>query len=240
MSVGATPGARCRTGSNMSTAGSRRISAAASVHALRRPAADSAMDSPVARLRRHVRDCPCGDEQGDASGSRAFSRAGDSELRLRRGILEPELISSQMWASMQPFAIVRLVLARKPRLMSLYQSSVPTFERSLAAFLGVLDKAEAHAEARKFDATNYLALRLAPDMFPLTRQIQTFCDHAKNASFRLAGVAPPVIEDKETTLPELRARIQATLEHLKTLDAAAIDAASDREIVIPLGANKAK
>jgi len=124
--------------------------------------------------------------------------------------------------------------------LSLYQSSVATFERSLSAFLAILDKAEAHAQARKFEPANYLSLRLAPDMFPLTRQIQTFCDHAKNASFRLAGVAPPVIEDKETTLPELRARIQATLEHLKTLDAAAIDAASDREIVIPLGANKAK
>ena len=71
--------------------------------------------------------------------------------------------------------------------LSLYQSSVPVFERSLAAFLAILDKAEAHAEARKFDPTNYLAIRLAPDMFPLTRQIQTFCDHAKNASFRLAG-----------------------------------------------------
>lgn len=51
--------------------------------------------------------------------------------------------------------------------LSLYQSSIPAFERSLAAFLGILDKAEAHAEARKFDPTNYLAIRLAPDMFPL-------------------------------------------------------------------------
>src|SRR5271166_5906739 len=141
-----------------------------------------------------------------------------------------------MWASMQPFAIVRLVLARKLRLMSisLYQSSVPTFERSLAAFLGVLDKAEAHAEARKFDATNYLALRLAPDMWPLTRQIQAFCDHAKNASFRLAGIDPPVIDNKETTIAELRARIQMTLAHLKTIDAEAVDAGTDRSVVFPV------
>ncbi len=55
--------------------------------------------------------------------------------------------------------------------LSLYQTSVPTFERSLAAFLGVLDKAEAHAKARRFDPTNYLGLRLAPDMFPLVRQV---------------------------------------------------------------------
>ena len=74
-------------------------------------------------------------------------------------------------------------------------------------------------------------------MFPLTRQIQTFCDHAKNASFRLAGVTPPVIEDKETTFAELRARVEATLGHLKTIDAKAIDAGADREIVVPIGPN---
>jgi uncharacterized protein len=119
--------------------------------------------------------------------------------------------------------------------LSLYQSGVPVFERSLAAFLGILDKAEAHAQARKFDPTNYLAIRLAPDMFPLTRQIQTFCDHAKNASFRLAGAQAPVIADKETTFAELRARIQTTLDHLKTIDAKAVDASVDRDIVFPIG-----
>ena len=119
--------------------------------------------------------------------------------------------------------------------ISLYQSSVPTFERSLAAFLGVLDKAEAHAEARKFDAANYLALRLSPDMWPLTRQIQAFCDHAKNASFRLAGAQAPVFADQETTFAELRARIQTTLDYLKTVDAEAVDAAADRDITIPFG-----
>ena len=119
--------------------------------------------------------------------------------------------------------------------ISLYQSSVPVFERSLTAFLGILDKAEAHAEARKFDAMNYLALRLAPDMWPLTRQIQAFCDHAKNASFRLAGIDPPVIDNKETTIAELRARIKTTLDHLKTIDAEAVDAGADRNVVFPVG-----
>ncbi len=124
--------------------------------------------------------------------------------------------------------------------LSLYQTSVPTFERSLAAFLGVLDKAEAHAKARRFDPTNYLGLRLAPDMFPLVRQVQTFCDHAKNAPSRLAGVAPPVFEDKEATFAELRDRVGRTLDYLKTLDPKAIDAGVDREIVLPIGPNKMK
>jgi uncharacterized protein len=121
--------------------------------------------------------------------------------------------------------------------LSLYQSSVPVFERSLAAFLKILDKAEAYAEERKFDPANYLAIRLAPDMFPLTRQIQTFCDNAKNVSFRLAGAQPPRFEDKETTIAELRARIQSTLDLLKTIDAKAVDASADRDVVFPVGPN---
>ena len=120
---------------------------------------------------------------------------------------------------------------------SLYQSSVPTFERSLSAFLAILDKAEAHAKARNFDPTNYLGMRLAPDMFPFVRQVQNFCDNAKNAPSRLAGVAAPVVEDKEATFAELRDRVVRTLDYLKTLDRDAIDAACDREIVFPAGPN---
>ena len=124
--------------------------------------------------------------------------------------------------------------------LSLYQSSVPVFDRSLNAFLAILDKAEEHAGARKFDPASYLAMRLSPDMWPLTRQVQAFCDHAKNASFRLAGKEPPVKEDKETTVTELRARIHATLDMLKSIDAKAMEGAENREIVIPAGANKLK
>ena len=124
--------------------------------------------------------------------------------------------------------------------LSLYQSSVPVYERGLNAFLAILDKAEEHAAARKFNPDNYLAMRLSPDMFPLVRQVQSFCDHAKNASFRLAAKDPPVKEDKETTVAELRARIHATLEMLKSIDANAMEGAETREIVIPAGANKLK
>ena len=119
--------------------------------------------------------------------------------------------------------------------LSLYQSSVASFERCLNAFLVILDRAEAHAKARKFDPTNYLGLRVAPDMFPLVRQVQTFCDNAKNATSRLAGVAAPVFEDKEATFAELRERVVRTLDYLKTLDPSAIDAAGSREIVFPAG-----
>ena len=122
--------------------------------------------------------------------------------------------------------------------LSLHQSAVPSFVRSLRAFLVILDKAELHAKARKFDPTNYLGMRLAPDMFPFVRQVQSFCDNAKNGSSRLAGIAPPVFEDKEATFAELRDRVVRTLEYLETLDPKAIDAGADREIVLPIGPDR--
>jgi hypothetical protein len=128
----------------------------------------------------------------------------------------------------------------EPMSLSLYQCSVPVYERSLNAFLDIFDKAEEHALVRKFDPASYLAIKLSPDMWPLARQVQAFCDHAKNASFRLAGQQPPVKEDKETTIAELRERIHATLEMLKSIDAKAMEGGETREIVIPAGANKLK
>jgi uncharacterized protein len=125
--------------------------------------------------------------------------------------------------------------------LSLYQSSVPVYERGLNAFLAILDKAEEHATTRKFDPNNYLAMRLSPDMFPLVRQVQSFCDHAKNSSFRLAAQDPPRKEDKEATIADLRDRIHATLDMLKSLDAKAMEGGETREIVIPTGpTNKLK
>jgi uncharacterized protein len=79
---------------------------------------------------------------------------------------------------------------------------------------------------------------LAPDMFSFGRQIQVACDQAKNGSARLAGVEPPKFEDTETTVDQLKERITKTVAFLKTLDAKAIDASSEREITFPLGANK--
>jgi len=124
--------------------------------------------------------------------------------------------------------------------LSLYDMSVPVYQRSLNAFLAILDRAEEHAKARKFDPDSFLAMRLAPDMFPLVRQVQSFCDHAKNSVFRLAGKEAPVKEDKETTIAGIRERIRATLDMLKSIDAKAMEGGETREIVVPAGANKFK
>jgi uncharacterized protein len=118
------------------------------------------------------------------------------------------------------------------------QASLPVFEIGLSALSGVLDKAAAHAAARKIDPSVLLGWRLAPDMFALVRQVQVACDQAKNGSARLAGVEPPKMEDNEASIDQLRERISKTIAFLKTLDAKAIDASSGRDITFPLGPNK--
>jgi uncharacterized protein len=121
---------------------------------------------------------------------------------------------------------------------SMSQAAVPVFEIGLTALSNVLDKAAAFAAAKKVDPKVLAQLRLAPDMFPLTRQVQIACDQAKNGLSRLAGVDIPRYEDDEATLDDLKARIAKTLAYIKTLDKKAIDGATDREITFPLGPKK--
>ena len=77
-----------------------------------------------------------------------------------------------------------------------------------------LDKAEEHAADRKFDTDVLASARLAPDMAPLAYQVTSACDYVK-AGARLAGVAPPLHDDTETTFPELRARVAGSLRLLR-------------------------
>lgn len=124
---------------------------------------------------------------------------------------------------------------------SLSQSCFPVFTQEMTAFLAILDKAEAYAASMKFDPAVYMAARLRPDMFPFPRQVQSFCDQAKNGTSRVAGLEPPRFEDNETTLDALRARIRATLDVLAKIDPKAVDAGAEREVIFPIGRNtKAK
>ena len=121
--------------------------------------------------------------------------------------------------------------------LSMYQASVPVFVQMLSALSGVLEKAEAHAAARKVDPAVLLGDRLYPDMWPLARQVQTACDFAKGVSSRLAGVTPPVYEDNEKTFGELKSRIAKTLELVRSFRPDQIDGSEEREVTIKLGGN---
>ena len=118
---------------------------------------------------------------------------------------------------------------------SMSQASLSSFEISLNALSAILDKAAAYATAKKIDPAVLLHMRLFPNMFDLTRQVQAAADNAKNGSARLGGVEPPRYEDNETTIDELKARLAKTVAYLKTLDRKKIDSSVDREITFPLG-----
>lgn len=117
--------------------------------------------------------------------------------------------------------------------ISMHSASAPVFGRMLGNLLTWLDKAEAHAAARKFDAANYLGLRLAPDMLPFVRQIQIASDAAKGCMARLAGQEIPKWEDNEASLAELRARVQKTIDYVRGFEPAQIDGSEGREVTVP-------
>jgi hypothetical protein len=118
---------------------------------------------------------------------------------------------------------------------SIYQASVPVFQRRLTALSAVIDKAAAHAEARKIDPAVLVNARLYPDMYPFSRQVQTATDHAKGATARLAGLDVPRYADTESTFDELKARIAKTLEFIDAVEASAMDGAEDRDVTLMLG-----
>lgn len=113
--------------------------------------------------------------------------------------------------------------------MSLHQSVVQ-MSHMLRNLDGLLAKAAAFAEAKGCSADDFVGFRLAPDMRPLSFQIQSACDTAKFTGARLAAVEPPKHPDEEATMAELRQRIASTLEFLDGLDAGQFGGAAEREV----------
>jgi uncharacterized protein len=119
--------------------------------------------------------------------------------------------------------------------ISVHALSIDIFTHALGNLAAILEKGAASAAARKFDSTVLVNSRLAPDMLPLSRQVQMACDLAKNSAARLAGIEPPRFEDNEKTIDELRARIARTIDYLRGISAAALEGAEDRDIKVPAG-----
>ena len=119
--------------------------------------------------------------------------------------------------------------------ISMYQASVPRFVNILGNLSNILDKAQAHIDAKKIADASLTNYRLFPDMLPMTTQVQSACDAAKGVVARLAGVAIPAFEDNEVTLAELKARIAKTVAFIQTVTPAQIDGTEDKDIVIKRG-----
>jgi hypothetical protein len=118
--------------------------------------------------------------------------------------------------------------------LSMYQASVPVFERALSNLAHVLKKGEAHAKAKGVTDEVLLGTRLIADMLPLTKQVQIACDMAARGTARLAGVEPAAFEDNETTLAQLYARIDKVIAYIKGFQPAQIDGSEGRSIELKM------
>jgi uncharacterized protein len=118
--------------------------------------------------------------------------------------------------------------------LTMYQASIPVFVRMLGNLSSILNKAAAHAGARKIDPAVFTTARLAPDMLPLNRQVQIATDMVKGCAARLAGLEVPSYDDNEVTFEELQARIAKTVAFLQSVSAEQIDGTEERIVLLKL------
>ena len=119
--------------------------------------------------------------------------------------------------------------------MSMYEASVPAFLSMLKNLTAILDKAEAFAAEHKIAPEVMVNWRLAPDMFPFSRQVQIAADFAKGTTARLAGAEVPSYPDEEKTFADLKARIAKTVKFVEGFQAKDIDGSEDRDITLKIG-----
>lgn len=119
--------------------------------------------------------------------------------------------------------------------ISMYETSIPVMQRLMRNLIGVLEKAEAHATAKKIDADVLPNCRLAADMLPLKRQVQIATDMAKGAAARLAGTEAPKWDDTEATLADLKGRLTKAIDYLGTIKREQIEGSETRSIALTIG-----
>ena len=122
--------------------------------------------------------------------------------------------------------------------MSFHDATVPAFLQILGSLEVLLTKAEAHCKAKNIQPEVLLSARLYPDMFPLTRQIQTASDFAAKTCARLTGSEVPSVPDTEKTFAELQQRIARTVDYVKAFKPAQFEGAEAKDITFPSGPGK--
>ncbi len=122
--------------------------------------------------------------------------------------------------------------------ISMHKAAVASFQKHLLALDGILDKAAAHAEAKKTDSSVLLSARLYPDMFNLKRQVQEACTFASTATARLAGLPNLSPANDEATIADLKARIAATLAFLETVKPEQMADSGAKSYTLKVGPNE--
>lgn len=124
--------------------------------------------------------------------------------------------------------------------ISMYTVSVPIFVQFLNAQSACIDKALAHIEAKQLDPSFLFNMRLYPDMYPYSRQVQQATTHAMRCCSALAGVDMPNMPNTESNFSELKARVGKAIDFVKGFKPAQIDGTEGKEITLKLGANERK
>jgi hypothetical protein len=119
--------------------------------------------------------------------------------------------------------------------MSFYDATVPAFLQILGSLTAILNKADAHCQAKNIQPEVMLGARLYPDMLPFTRQIQLACDFAAKGCARLSQSEVPVTADTEKTFDELRQRLARTIDYVKAFKPAQFDGGDTRDVTFPAG-----
>lgn len=115
----------------------------------------------------------------------------------------------------------------------IYANTIPPFIKTLRNLNDILDKAAQFADSKKIQMEVLLQSRLAPDQFPLGRQIHIACDTAKLGASRLTGKDAPVHDDKEVTHAEFKARINSVISYLESFSDKHYADAATRKITTP-------
>ena len=123
---------------------------------------------------------------------------------------------------------------------SMYIHSVPVFKQMLTALKTILGQASEHATSKSIEPDALLQARLAPDMFPLLKQVQIAADFSRGVSARLAGVAVPTFAGQEKSFADLDVLLTQTLAFLDSVNASQFEGKESAEIVLRPGTPKEK
>jgi hypothetical protein len=121
--------------------------------------------------------------------------------------------------------------------LSIHEATVPVLARVLTNVAGIVDKGRLYAESEKIEPAVLLGMRLYPNMFAFTRQVQVVSDTAKGCMARLAAVEPPKYDDTESSFAELKERVQKTLAFVNGFQPQQLEGAGSRPVVLKFPTN---
>jgi len=114
--------------------------------------------------------------------------------------------------------------------ISMYDATIPVLIRGLGILDEYLDRAAAFAADNKIDPKVLVNARLAPDMLPLSGQVQRASDTSKGAIPRLTDLQAPSFSDTEATLEDLKKRVADTVAFLKSVTPEHLRGAQERKV----------